>query len=122
MTCLEKICRANRWRLRGISKLATTDANGWNGIFIVPISGTVWYVQLSDQEGWRHLCAHSTDLKPSPEVLHFLTQAFFADDAPVVQFLAPSCLADRHIIHLWESIEAPMPVPVNGPEQTTGAD
>ena len=122
MTCLEKICRANRWRLRGISKLATTDADGWNGIFLVPVSGAVWYVQLSDQDGWRHLCASSTDLKPPLEVPHFLTQAFFADDAPVVQFLSPSHLADSKIIELWESIEAPMPVPVHGPEQTTGAD
>lgn len=117
MTCLEKICRANRWRLRG-----TTDADGWNGIFLVPISGRLYYVRLSDQDGWRHLCAHSTDPKLPPEVIHLLTEAFFADDAPVVQFLSPSYLADRYIIHLWESIEAPMPVPVNGPEQTTGAD
>ena len=120
MTCLEKIVRANRWRLRGISKLATTDVDGWNGVFIVPISGQVWYVQLSDRDGWRHLCAHSTNPKPPREVIRLLTETFFADDAAVVQFLSPSYLVDRYI-HLWESIEAPMPMP-HGREQTTAAD
>jgi hypothetical protein len=114
-TCLEKLSRANRWRIKqGI--MASTEVDGWNGAFLVPLEGELWHVIISDQIGWRHLSISNAQKKilPNWTVMCRIKDAFFGDDAWVVQFhVPPEEYVDDHpyCLHLWESIYEPMPHP-----------
>ncbi len=131
MTSLEKLCRANRWRIRPAvtgreSLIASTDAEGWNGHFLVPIEGNLWHVILSDRTGWRRLSvsnAQSKDL-PSWTVMNRLKDAFFADNDWVVQFYPPRNVASAaDCLELWQPLNNPLPLPIaDGRDQTTGTD
>jgi hypothetical protein len=123
VTCLEKLCRANRWRIRAAnpdkpSKIASTDADGWNGSFMVPLEGEMWYVVLNDQLGWRHLAIANAqkNLTPTWSVMCRVKQLFYGDDEWACQFHPPK---DEHGIsdfpyrlHLWSPLEETLPVPV----------
>lgn len=115
MTSLEKLARANRWRVKH-GKWSSDETYGWNGCFLVPLEGDLWHVMIGDGMGWRHLSVTNAQRKmlPTYQVMCRLRAAFFGDDAWVVQFHAPP---DEHIndhpwcLHLWESIDAEMPHP-----------
>jgi hypothetical protein len=115
MTTLEKLSRANRWRIR-TGKWASDDTAGWNGHFLVPLDGELWQVRLSDGLGWRHLSVSNAQKKliPSWYTMCRLKDAFWDDEDWVVQFHpgksdyindAPGCL------HLWQPLEAELPRP-----------
>jgi len=115
MTCLEKLIRANRWRIRQ-GKYASDDTAGWNGQFLVPLDGELWLVQISDGEGWRHLSVSNAQKKliPSWYTMCRLKSSFFGDEDWVVQFHPgksdyindhPSCL------HLWQPLNDELPHP-----------
>jgi hypothetical protein len=115
MTHLEKLLKANRWRVQ-TGKYASEDTDGWNGQFTVPIRGEVYLVMISDGLGWRHLSISNVQKKLLPD-WHAMARArdlFFADDSWVVQFHPPK---EDHIddhpycLHLWESLHEPMPHP-----------
>ena len=115
-TCLEKLVRANRWRVR-TGKLASDDSYGFNGCFLVPLEGELWHVILGDGMGFRHLSVTNAQKKilPSWTVLTRLRDAFFDDSSWVVQYLPPKDqYVDDHpfCLHLWESIDEPMPHPL----------
>ena len=125
MTTLEKLCRANRWRIRTGHKLGdkelspelcSTEAEGWNGDFIVPFNGELWHVRISDESGWRHLAVINAQRKvmPSWEIMCRLKEAFFSDDEWVCQFYAPKDIdigkADR-CLHLWSPLNEVLPTP-----------
>jgi hypothetical protein len=127
-TCLEKLSRANRWRIRVGSKLslhnpaveaflASEDTAGWNGSFIVPLGGQLWHVRISDGWGWRHLSvtnAQRPTTVPSWEIMCRLKDLFFGDDAWVVQFHpAKEDYVNDHpgCLHLWEPLNETLPKP-----------
>lgn len=125
MTCTEKLCRANRWRIRkGVcaigpvpsASLASTDEDGWNGHFLVPLEGEMWHVIISDGGGWRHLSVSNAQRKilPSWNIMCRLKDAFFDDEAWCVQFHPPkqANINDHPFcLHIWENIDREMPVP-----------
>jgi hypothetical protein len=115
MTCLEKLTRANRWRIRS-GEAATDDTAGFNGHFLVPLDGELWFVGLSDGLGWRHLSVYNAQKKliPSWYTMCRLKDAFFGDLDWVVQFHPgkddyindhPGCL------HLWQPLDEELPRP-----------
>jgi hypothetical protein len=115
MTCLEKLLRANRWRVRK-GQMASDETCGWNGHFIVPLEGEIWHVILSDQLGWKHLSVTNAQKKvmPSWNIMCRLKEAFFGDEDWVCQFHpAKEDYVNDHpfCLHLWQSLDEPMPHP-----------
>jgi hypothetical protein len=117
MTVTEKLCKADRWRIKkGAGQLDSNQTDGWNGAFIVPLEGEMWQVIISDQCGWRHLSATNAQKKqlPSWHIMCRLRDAFFPDDAWVVQFHPPKeDYIDIHpyVLHLWECLDG-FPTPI----------
>lgn len=113
-TCLEKLIRANRWRIKK-GTLATADEQGWNGHFLVPLDGSLWMVRLNDEHGWRHLAVTNAQRKTvTPwHVTREMKRLFFADEAWVVEFHPPvkNYIADRWARHLWEPLNEVLPAP-----------
>jgi len=115
MTCLEKLCKANRWRVRA-GTMGSDETSGWNGAFIIPLEGEIWHVVLSDGMGWRHLSVKNAQKKvlPSWGIMSRLKELFFSDDAWVVQFhpAKEDAVNDHpYCLHLWESLDESMPHP-----------
>jgi hypothetical protein len=115
MTLLEKLSKANRWRITS-GKVGSTAEDGFNGHFLVPLEGDLWHLILSDGMGWRHLSCTNAQKKilPNYHVMCRLKACFFPDDAWVVQFHPPP---DEHVndhpycLHLWQYIAGEMPHP-----------
>jgi hypothetical protein len=116
MTSLEKLIRANRWRIRKDHAYASEDADGWNGAFLVPIDGDIWHILISDQLGWKHLSITNAQKKmmPSWRIMCRAKDLFYGDDEWAVQYMPakednindhPFCL------HLWMSLDEQMPKP-----------
>jgi hypothetical protein len=123
MTGLEKLCAANRWRIRAAdptkpSSIASSDFDGWNGHFMVPLEGEIWHVTLSDRRGWKHLWVANAGkrIAPSWSVMCQLKSLFYADDEWVVQFFPPK---DYEIydasfrLHLWTPLNETLPHPTD---------
>lgn len=126
MTALEKLCRANRWRIRkGMQigrrevpeELVSDETAGWNGDFLVPLEGQIWHVRISDGMGWRHLSvtnAQKASMLASWGIMCRLKDAFFADDSWVIQFhpAKDDNINDHpYCLHLWEPLDEPLPKP-----------
>lgn len=127
MTNLEKLRRAERWRIKPGQKLGnrqlpgevtnSTEADGWNGDFLVPLDGELWHVRLSDGLGWRHLSVTNAQKKliPSWYTMCRLKDSFYADDAWVLQFHPPTDVqVNDHpgCLHLWQAIDQEQPTPL----------
>jgi hypothetical protein len=115
MTTLEKLIRANRWRIK-TGAMASTEVDGWNGAFLVPSEGELWHVIISDQMGFRHLSVSNAQKKMLPpwNVLCRLKEAFWADDAWVVLYIpAKNDYVNDHpyVHHLWEPLNEELPKP-----------
>lgn len=116
MTNLEKLLRANRWRIR-TGAYASEDMDGWNGAFLTPINGEMYHIMISDGMGWRHLSITNAQRRemPSWQTMCRAKELFYGDDAWAVQFHPPK---DDNIndhpwcLHLWESLNEPMPHPM----------
>src|SRR6267142_6195691 len=110
MTSLEKLCRANRWRIRPAnlerpSLIASSDVDGWNGHFMVPMEGEMWHVTLNDRTGWRRLSVANAQSKelPSWTVMKRLKDAFFSDTDWVIQFYPPRNVESAvDCLELWQ--------------------
>ena len=114
-TCLEKLSRASRWRIT-TGSFGSTEADGWNGHFLVPLEGELWHVILSDEGGWRHLSVTNAQRKVMPDwnVMCRLKDAFFADDEWVVLYIpAKEEYINDHPFchHLWSPLEQTLPTP-----------
>jgi hypothetical protein len=115
MTTLEKIRRAERWRVKE-GKFASDETYGWNGHFLCPFDGNLWLVRISDGWGWRHASVSNAQTKVLPNwtVMCRVKEAFFDDDSWVLQFHPPKgdyvndC---EYCLHLWEPLEEKMPTP-----------
>lgn len=115
MTGLEKLSRANRWRIRA-GQFASTDQDGFNGHFLVPLNGELWHVIIADGWGWKHLSVTNAQKRMMPpwEIMCRLKEAFFADDEWACQFHpAKDDYVNDHpyCLHLWLPLEEPLPKP-----------
>jgi len=111
--------------------IASTDADGWNGHFMVPLEGEMWYIVLCDQLGWKHLSIANAQRRelPSPLIMRAVKELFYGDDEWACQFYPAR---DDHIeegypckLDLWMPLHAELPRPTIvtlGGDQTTGAD
>jgi len=130
MTALEKLARANRWRigpanLTHPSRIASSDADGFNGHFLVPMEGDLWHVILCDRTGWRRLSVSNAQTKELPgwTVMNRLKDAFFSDTDWVVQFYPPKDVeSPAGCLELWQPLNDPLPLPIDGRDQTIGTD
>jgi hypothetical protein len=115
MTALEKLARANRWRIK-TGKYASTDTDGFNGHFLVPLEGDIWLVELSDAAGWRRLSIGNAQRKvlPSWTVMCRIKDAFFGDEDWAVQFFPAKThvLDSEWELHLWQPIDSVLPTPL----------
>jgi hypothetical protein len=114
-TCLEKLSRANRWRIK-TGAMASTELDGWNGMFLVPLEGELWHVMISDQMGWKHLSVTNAQKKmlPSWTVLGRLKDLFYGDDEWACQFFpAKEDYIDDHpfCLHIWKPLDEELPRP-----------
>ena len=114
-TSLEKLSRANRWRIK-TGTFASTEVDGWNGLFLVPMDGRIWQVCLSDGFGFRHLSATNYTRKELPpwQVMVRLKEAFFDDATWVVMYIpAKEDYVNDHpyVHHLWEPLNEELPKP-----------
>jgi hypothetical protein len=114
-TSLEKLCRANRWRIRA-GELGSSEVDGWNGHFIVPLDGELWHVMLSDGAGWKHLSVTNAQKRmlPSWTTMCRLRDAFFDDADWVVQFHPAkddNINAHPYCLHLWMPLNEDLPHP-----------
>lgn len=115
MTGLEKLARANRWRIR-TGRQASSDTDGFSGSFLVPLEGELWHVIISDGMGWKHVSISNAQKKMLPNwtVMTRLKDAFYGDDEWVVQFFPAK---DDYVndcqwcLHLWASLDQEMPHP-----------
>src|ERR1700751_2531619 len=108
MTCLEKLSKANRWRVR-TGKMGSDESAGWNGAFIVPLEGEMWQVILSDGLGWRHLSITNAQTRelPSWNTMCRVKELFFGDDEWALQFHPPKAdYINDHpfVLHLWQPL------------------
>ena len=115
-TTLEKLSKANRWRVR-TGPFASTEVDGWNGHFLVPMEGEMWFVRISDGMGFRHLSISNAQKKVVPNwaIMCRVKECFFGDDAWAVQYHPPkddNVNVHPFCLHLWESIDEPMPHPL----------
>lgn len=115
MTSLEKLSRANRWRIRK-GKFASTEVDGWNGHFLVPLEGELWLVIISDGLGFKHLSVTNAQKKilPGWNILTRLKDLFYGDDEwAVVYFPAKEEYIDDHPYchHLWCPLNDLLPKP-----------
>lgn len=115
MTSLEKLMRANRWRVRQ-GEFASDETAGWNGHFLVPLDGELWFVIISDKIGWKHLSVSNAQKKimPSWMVMCRLKDAFYGDDECCVQYHpAKDDYVNSHpyCLHLWMPLDERLPQP-----------
>lgn len=118
MTSLEKLCRANRWRIK-IGSFASTEASGWNGHFLVPLDGELWHVIISDGMGWKHLSISNGQRKmlPTWTIMCRAKDLFFGDDEWAVQYHpAKDDNVNDHpyCLHLWAPLNEELPKPLGG--------
>jgi hypothetical protein len=114
-TALEKILRANRWRIRE-GRMASEDVDGWNGAFLVPLDGELYHVMISDGEGFRHLSCTNAQKKVLPpwSAMTRLKEMFWADDDWVVLYIpAKDVYINDHPYchHLWQPLNESLPTP-----------
>jgi hypothetical protein len=115
VTALEKLIKANRWRIKSGS-LATSEVDGFNGAFLVPLEGELWFIIASDKLGWKHVSVSNSQKKVLPNwtIMSRVKGCFFGDDEAAVIYL-PS--KEDHINdhpythHLWMPLDEPMPKP-----------
>lgn len=114
-TCLEKLRAAERWRVK-TGQMASSETDGFNGHFLVPMEGELWLVQISDGMGWKHISISNAQKKVLPNwtVMSRMKDAFFADDEWAVQYFPAkedyinSC---EWCLHIWSPLNEQLPVP-----------
>ena len=124
-TTLEKIVAAERWRIKvgdkrlprlKLEEIASTKEDGFNGHFLVPAEGELWFVRLSDGWGWRHASITNAQRKllPSWNVMCRIKESFWGDDCWVCQLHPPpgeNVNDHPFCLHLWQPLEESLPTP-----------
>lgn len=115
MTCLEKLRKAERWRIK-TGTMGSEGEDGWNGAFIVPVDGEMWQVILSDGMGWRHLSVTNAQKRQLPtwHIMCRMKDLFFGDEDWAVEFHPPKeAYINDHdfVLHLWQPLNEELPKP-----------
>jgi len=116
MTLDQKLERVQKWRCEDAGRFSSTAADGWMGMFIVPLEGEMWKVICSHGEGWRHVSISNSQKKqlPSWNIMCRIKDLFFDDEDWVVQYHpARSEYVNHHpyTLHLWKPMDMPLPTP-----------
>lgn len=112
----------NQFRMRGLHPLASTDEDGMNGYFQIPLTGfghkVIANCIVSDLMGWEHVSAHIVEYgaqcTPTWEHMCCIKDMFWDEEEVVVQYHpAKSDYVNNHphVLHLWKPTEKTMPVP-----------
>lgn len=115
MTTVEKLRRVERHRITK-GEFASNETSGWNGYFMVPLDGEIYFVRISDGLGWRHLSVSNAQHKVLPpwQAMCRLKDMFFGDESWVVQYHpAKEDYVNDHpfTLHLWEPLNEELPKP-----------
>lgn len=115
MTTLEKLRKAERWRVK-TGSIGSNETCGWNGAFVVPLDGGLYHVLISDHGGWRHLSIKNAQNReiPSWQTMCRVKELFWGDEEWVVQYHpARDDYVNDHpgVLHLWQPIEEKLPTP-----------
>ena len=104
----------NQYRVR-VGRMASTDALGNNGAFIVPLRhGQQVQVIAGDGLGWEHISVSRRDRCPVWAEMCQIKELFWDDEDCVVQYHPPkSDYINNHpfCLHLWRPIGVQLPRP-----------
>jgi hypothetical protein len=105
----------NKYRIR-TGRAASSDADGPNGVFIVPCGRVRLFVIASDGKGWEHVSVspYSKPRVPTWDEMCFVKDLFWRPDEWVVQFHpAESEYVNNHpyVLHMWRPTEQELPTP-----------
>ena len=103
-------CREKR------GQFGTTPADGFNGLFWIPLNGLQVRCIASDGEGWQHVSVSlvNSNMPPSWSIMCQVKELFWSDEDWVVQFHpAKSEYVNQHhgCLHLWRPLEQKLPIP-----------
>lgn len=99
-------------------RMASTSANGNNGMFLVPIqnTNTMLICMASDGAGWEHVsvsCWHKKRV-PSWEEMCFIKDLFWGDDEVVIQYhprRQDYVNNHEYCLHMWRPTNQAIPTP-----------
>lgn len=99
-----------------IGPFATSETDGFNGFFELPINGEICRCIASDGVGWEHVSVSKQNSKRPPnwEQMCIIKDLFWGDDVWVVQFHpARGDYVNNHpgCLHLWRPTDETMPHP-----------
>lgn len=108
-------------------KFKTTDADGMNGYFQIPLRKRVYAAVISgeatDEVPWDHVSVRivhvhsktkSIELTPSWDEMCIIKHLFWDDDEAVMQLHPPQAdyVNDHpHVLHLWQPVAETIPLP-----------
>jgi hypothetical protein len=103
-------------------RLASSAADGNNGVFIIPRGPVLLQIIASDGLGWDHVSVVPIDRRTKRRVyrtptwaeMSFVKSLFFSDDECVVQYHPPKHLhrnAHEDCLHLWRPQAETVPLP-----------
>jgi len=108
----------NKYRITNHGRFSSTDADGNNGVFRIPIKDkkgdTTLLCIISDGMGWEHVSTSHHLIIPKWEWMCQIKDIFWDEDDVVVQYHpAKKDYINNHprCLHLWRSIDHPMPSP-----------
>ena len=95
-------------------EMATTEADGHNGLFLVPFESFTLCVVAGDGFGWDHVSVSAMARVPLWAEMCWVKSLFFEDDECVVEFhqATKDYMNDNpNVLHLWRcpAIEFTMP-------------
>ena len=102
----------NSQRLQS-GEMASTEDDGFNGAFILNLSGTQCAVIAADGMGWKHVSVHliRTPKVPPPwDIMCRIKELFWEDEDCVIQFHPPKSRYINHhpgTLHLWQKEISP---------------
>ena len=98
-------------------RLASTAADGFNGVFIIKgLKGRLRLI-VSDEEGWEHVSGSYPNARlqiPSWKEMCFVKDLIWKPDEVVVQYHpAESDYVNIHpgVLHLWRPTDVDLPLP-----------
>lgn len=110
-----------QYRIRhGAGPYNTTEADGNNGLFRVPVKGRKGSRELSvvvgDGAGWEHVSVSLPNRTPTWSEMCAIKRLFWDPEDVVVQYHPPESQAVNnhdHCLHLWRSTTQVMPIPAS---------
>ncbi len=103
----------NQYRVRS-GFLASTDADGNNGVFKIPYKNYLIQTVVSDGMGWEHVSVSLPKRAPYWSEMNYIKELFWDPEEWVVQFHpAKSQYVNNHefCLHLWRPTNENLPVP-----------